>query len=60
MSVHVLSERLFEALIEGNRSEARGIINEQLSEGISPERMPNDLFWPTYEMSDKFDREEQS
>ncbi|MDF1869147.1 MAG: cobalamin-dependent protein [Phycisphaerales bacterium] len=59
MSVHVLSERLFEALIEGNRSQARSIVNEQLSEGVTPELMLTDLFWPTYEMIDKLHREDQ-
>ena len=59
MSVHVLSERLFEALIEGNRSLARSIVNEQLNEGVSPELMLTDLFWPTYEMIDKLHREDQ-
>lgn len=59
MSAEVLTERLFEALISGNRSAARKIVEEQTAAGVSPEILLTDLFWPAYEMAEKLHREDQ-
>ncbi len=59
MSAQVLSERLFEALIEGDRTRARNVIDEQCTKGVSPELLLTDLYWPTYELIEKLHREDQ-
>jgi methanogenic corrinoid protein MtbC1 len=59
MSAEILTERLFEALISGNRSEARGIVEEQILSGVTQEILLTDLFWPTYEMIEKLHREDR-
>ncbi|MCA9303170.1 MAG: cobalamin-dependent protein [Phycisphaerales bacterium] len=59
MSVEILTERLFEALISGNRAQARQIVEEQAANNVTPELMLTDLFWPTYEMIEKLHREDK-
>ena len=59
MSAEILTERLFEALIAGNRSTARTIITEQLEAGVSHEILLTDLFWPAYEMVESLHRKDQ-
>jgi len=59
MSTSVVTERFFEALIEGDRARARAVIDEQRDSGASPELLITDLFWPTYELIDRLHREDQ-
>ncbi len=59
MSTEILTERLFEALISGNRNDARQLIESQVQAGVSQEILLTDLFWPTYEMIEKLHREDQ-
>lgn len=59
MSADILTERLFEALITGNRNEARTIVEEQILANVSHEILLTDLFWPSYEMIEKLHREDQ-
>lgn len=59
MSQEILIERLFDALISGDRSESRQIIATTLDEGSSAEQIITDLFWPTYERIDSFYRNDQ-
>lgn len=59
MSVEILTERLFESLISGNRAQARQIVEEQAANNVTPELMLTDLFWPTYEMIEKLHREDK-
>lgn len=59
MSAEILTERLFESLIAGNRSAARSIVQEQTDAGVSQEILLTDLFWPAYEMIEKLHREDQ-
>lgn len=59
MSAEILTERLFESLIAGNRSVARSIVQEQTDAGVSQEILLTDLFWPAYEMIEKLHREDQ-
>lgn len=54
-----LIERLFEALINGDRPATRCVVDDILDEGHSPEAILTDLFWPTYEMVDKLFRQDQ-
>jgi len=56
VSREILHDRLFEALIAGDRPAAREIVNESLSGGASPERLVSDLLWPVYEQMETFHR----
>ncbi len=49
MSQEILVERLFEALIEGDRPTARDVVAETMRDGANAETIIADLFWPTYE-----------
>lgn len=53
MSQEVLVERLFEALVNGDRPEARGIVEETLRDGVPASRLISDLLWPTHELVEK-------
>lgn len=55
----ILVERFFETLITGNRSEARGIVDECISADIPAERIIEKLFFPTLEMIEKLFRNDQ-
>lgn len=59
MSAEILTERLFEALIAGDRTAARELIGQQVNAGVSNEILLTDLFWPAYEMIEKLHREDQ-
>ncbi|MEL6739193.1 MAG: cobalamin-dependent protein [Planctomycetota bacterium] len=59
MSADVLTERLFEALINGDRPGARRVIAEQRERGIDAEIIMTDLFWPTYELIDSLHRRDK-
>lgn len=59
MSQEILIERLFDALVSGDRSAAREIVAETFSSGCSAEQILTDLFWPTYERVETFHRHDQ-
>ena len=59
MSTEILTERLFESLIAGDRNAARSIVQEQITAGVSQEILLTDLFWPAYEMLENLHREDQ-
>lgn len=59
MSADVLTERLFEALINGDRPGARRIVDEQQAGGTDAEILITDLFWPTYELIDSLHRQDK-
>jgi len=59
MSYETLVEEFFEALIEGDRPTARGIVERELRDGFDPARMHEELFWPTYELVDRLFRNDQ-
>ncbi len=59
MSAEILTERLFEALVAGNRGVARSIVEEQITAGVSQEILLTDLFWPAYEMVESLHRQDQ-
>lgn len=58
MNQHTV-ERFFETLIAGNRTRARAVVAEASAQGMTAERLITDLFWPTYELTDKLFREDQ-
>jgi len=55
----ILQERLFEALINGDRPGARGIVRDAGRCGMSPEEIVATVFWPAYEMVEKLFRADQ-
>ena len=59
MSAEILTERLFEALVEGNRDQARRIIDEQRKAGANPEVVITDLCWPAYELIETMHRQDR-
>ena len=52
-------ERLFEALINGDRAWSRTIISELSEQGTTPEQLITDVYWPTYEMVARLYRNDQ-
>lgn len=58
-SQDVMIERFFETLISGHRAAARGLVADALREGVTPERLISELFWPTYEMIERLYRADQ-
>lgn len=59
MNVETLTLRLFEALIDGDRRTARGIIRDRFDEGTPAETILVDLLWPTHEMIERLFRSDQ-
>ena len=59
MSVESYSQRLFEALTNGDRPSARAIIDECFRDGASAEQVVSELFWPTYEQIETLFREDK-
>ncbi|MBZ0173634.1 MAG: cobalamin-dependent protein [Phycisphaerales bacterium] len=59
MNAETLTLRLFEALIDGDRRAARGIIKDQLDAGVTAETVYVDLLWPTFEMVVRLFRSDQ-
>ena len=56
---NVLLERFFNALISGNRGEARGIVTEVLDADCPAEKILSHLFWPTLEHFQNLHRNDQ-
>ncbi|MFN9974818.1 MAG: hypothetical protein ACK58T_33490, partial [Phycisphaerae bacterium] len=53
MAQEILVERLFEALVNGDRPAARRIVEESVDGGAGPARVLTTLFWPTPELIDR-------
>ena len=54
-----LSERLLEALIDGDRIASRAVVDEALSTGSTSEDIVAEIYWPTYETIEKLYRSDQ-
>lgn len=59
MTYDVLVERLFDALVDGERDAARAIVRDATGEGACPEDLLMHLFWPTYEAIERLYRADQ-
>ena len=55
----VLIERLFQALISGDRNEARAIVAEATNAGVPAEELATGLFWPVLNMVQRLHRADQ-
>jgi methanogenic corrinoid protein MtbC1 len=58
MSQELLVERLFETLINGDRTAARAIVQDSLSKAGAT-KVITGLFWPAYELIEKLHRSDQ-
>jgi methanogenic corrinoid protein MtbC1 len=56
---NALLERFFNALIAGNRREARALVDEVLEQDAAAEKILSHLFWPTLEQIQKLHRNDQ-
>ncbi|GJM20027.1 MAG: corrinoid methyltransferase [Phycisphaeraceae bacterium] len=56
MNADLVIDRLFEALVAGDRPTSRAIIAEQTRAGADPATILTELFWPTYQLLDKLFR----
>ncbi|MBL0920560.1 MAG: cobalamin B12-binding domain-containing protein [Phycisphaerales bacterium] len=52
-------ERLFEALIAGDRPASRRVVEDACGRGATPEQLVSDIFWPTYEIIQRSHREDR-
>ena len=59
MDQELLVEHLFQTLISGDRISARRIVQEILNEGISPEQITHEVYWPVLEMINTLFRADQ-
>lgn len=59
MSADIVIDRLFEALVSGDRPAARAVVAEQVAKGATPEVLHTELFWPTFQTLDKLFRQDQ-
>lgn len=59
MNQDILSESFFEALVGGDRARARLIVKQFAAIVGSPQRVIEELVWPTYESIDKLFRADQ-
>lgn len=59
MNTELLIERLFQALISGDRLGARSITNEPLEEGVKAEEVVTQVLWPCYDLIDRLHRSDQ-
>ena len=59
VSRDIMQERLFEALITGDRPSARAVVDEAIEQGTPPETIVSELFWPTYEVVERLHREDK-
>ncbi len=57
--IEILSERLFEALINGDRIMARAISDNASSQGLTAEEIVSEIYWPAYENIAKLYRADQ-
>ena len=59
MNAEITVERLFQALITGDRAQAREIVREVGDAGVSPENLSHEVFWPTLDMINTLYRADQ-
>lgn len=59
MSYELLTERLFEVLINGDRAGARRLLEEMRGARLQSGTVLSDIYWPTYEMVERLHRNDQ-
>lgn len=59
MNQELIIERLFSALISGDRAGARSIVQETVDADVPAEELSHSIFWPVMEMIDRLFRADQ-
>lgn len=59
MRQDLIVERLFEALVSGDRPQARAIVADQTRRGMSATALLGEVFWPTHEHIEKLFKADQ-
>lgn len=59
MAAETRADRLYHALIKGDRRESRKIFREALAAARDPRELVHSLFWPTYERIERLYRSDQ-
>lgn len=59
MDTEILVERFFETLISGSRPAAREVISQATEDGLTPNDLVTELFWPTYELITRLHKADQ-
>ena len=59
MNTQAMVERLFPMLITGDRTGARSTVREWLNEGLAPETMTQEVYWPLLDMVNDLFRRDQ-
>ncbi|UCD73964.1 MAG: B12-binding domain-containing protein [Phycisphaerales bacterium] len=59
MNQELVIEQLFALLVSGDRPAARQLVDETLAEGVRPEELAHDVFWPVVEMVNSLYRADQ-
>jgi methanogenic corrinoid protein MtbC1 len=59
VNLELVVERLFQALIAGDRAAARTIVVETADSGVSPERLSHEVYWPVQELVNTLYRADQ-
>lgn len=59
VNLDILTERLFQSLISGQRPAVREVVADAVRGGLTPEDLSLSLYWPTIELVDKLYRADQ-
>ena len=59
MNHELTVERLFQALCAGDRTSARAIIGQCAEEGVTPEELAHNVYWPALELLNQLFRADQ-
>lgn len=59
MDTEMMTERLFALLITGDRSATRSAVESMLQDGVTPEELTHEAYWPLLEMINTLYRNDQ-
>ena len=59
MDTEMMTERLFPLLITGDRSATRSAVESMLQDGVTPEELTHEAYWPLLEMINTLYRNDQ-
>jgi methanogenic corrinoid protein MtbC1 len=59
VDTEMMTERLFPLLITGDRTATRSVVESMIQEGVTPEQLTHDAYWPLLEMINTLYRNDQ-
>lgn len=59
MNTELLTERLFESLVCGDRETTRALVDDAIRKGAPPRDLITEVYWPTYELVERLYRSDQ-